>query len=892
MRGTRSLIKGVWLWSWLLTLSICVVGGYWASNTLKSFYDFSIRYDITPFKVSLHQIGVYEWQHMIRQLDFMVVPDYLKTRWEAESSLKTVDLLISEPAIASLNAELPHSGFDYVKGRLWNEGKLRKAKVRYRGDYSYHWMFHKKSLRVKTQKDHLYEGVRKFNLIANKFEYQLSNAPGYFLKDLLGNLGPHAEMVNVRINGRHKGVHTYVEQIDESTLRRSGFLPGDIFSGELSAKDRFEGSVPDLFRQGGMWEKVAVNNHFDEDASDSIEALVLLVGRAERASSTDDTHLRLNRMLNIDEWGKFMAFETISQTHHYDSAHNWRLYFDPGRSSFIPIIWDPVAWAWSTGKRVTVSPDLAKTRIQRALLRNAPLLAARSRHVSEFYAQNGDKKLLERIDETIDELAIASRFDPNLRPVSVEDTIVKMRSFRTAIARVLRKVKGHFDPNNCGQSYARPSPDVIRIEVAGRCEVTGISILFEGELAQLSSLELQYTRIDGSLAVFDILDRHRVEGNRLYLDMNLMAEHRFLSQKRARIEGRIIDVMPGTYDLVFKKGASGSAITAMTTNVYGRTKMIPRVEEIEVTPLSLKGIVDTHYSRTPLIWSGVKKIEGIVEIDQPLVILPGTDVQLGEQASLLISGKVTAHGTPDRPIRFRPSEDSTGPWGTVAILSERGNGSEFKHTDFMGGSGLKRKLYEYSGMFSIHSARNVLIENSTFRDNSIVDDMVHFVYAEVTINNSQFYRAHLDALDADISSIVIDNSLFSDAGNDALDLMTTESTVTNTTIEGSKDKAISVGEASTLELRQSKILNNAIGLQSKDGSLAKVVDVDFTGNQLAVDAYKKNWRYDDGGKVEIVGSRFVDNTYDLSAGKRSTVSVLDASNARPVVDRGILNGSY
>ena len=53
-----------------------------------------------------------------------------------------------------------------VGGGLWEGDKLRRVDVRYRGDNVYHWGYFKKSWRVKTKKGTLYDGMRRFNLIA------------------------------------------------------------------------------------------------------------------------------------------------------------------------------------------------------------------------------------------------------------------------------------------------------------------------------------------------------------------------------------------------------------------------------------------------------------------------------------------------------------------------------------------------------------------------------------------------------------------------------------------------------------------------------------------------------------------------------------------------------
>ena len=160
-----------------------------------------------------------------------------------------------------------------------------------------------------------------------------------------------------------------------------------------------------------------------------------------------------------------------------------------------------------------------------------------------------------------------------------------------------------------------------------------------------------------------------------------------------------------------------------------------------------------------------------------------------------------------------------------------------------GGSGLKGELFEYSGMLSIHDVKGLSISNCRFYDNHRVDDMVHTVYSELSFDNVTFENAVSDALDLDVSSATINNSRFINSGNDAVDLMTTQATILNTLFAQNGDKGISVGEGSHLVGINNQISNNEIGVQSKDRSTALLFNHTFMDNQIALHAYRKNWRY-------------------------------------------------
>ena len=77
----------------------------------------------------------------------------------------------------------------------------------------------------------------------------------------------------------------------------------------------------------------------------------------------------------------------------------------------------------------------------------------------------------------------------------------------------------------------------------------------------------------------------------------------------------------------------------------------------------------------------------------------------------------------------------------------------------------------------------------------------------------------------------------------------TEAVVWDSVLEGSGDKGISIGEGSALLVVNDRFAGDAIGIQAKDTSQAVVVNSTFEDNALAVDAYKKNWRYGDGGQA-------------------------------------------
>ena len=91
-----------------------------------------------------------------------------------------------------------------------------------------------------------------------------------------------------------------------------------------------------------------------------------------------------------------------------------------------------------------------------------------------------------------------------------------------------------------------------------------------------------------------------------------------------------------------------------------------------------------------------------------------------------------------------------------------------------------------------------------------------------------------------------------------------ESTVVinNSYLSGSNDKGVSVGENSFLVIIDSTIVDNNIGIATKDHSYSLIDNLIFENNDFHIQNYKKNWRYGDGGISEIQNSKFFINDQD------------------------------
>lgn len=437
MLSIKKMLLRIFIWSWVLSLPVTLLGGYLSYQSWQHYQTFSIRYNPSPAITFLTTDALIEIGRL-RQQFFSAVERYINDDW---TQLDTIYLFASQADLSQLNSNLPHSGFHYIKAGLLQDNKLIKAKIRYRGDFIPHWGNEKKSIRVKTGKDHLYQGMRVFNLLAPKFTGQLNNFYAYQLAERLDLIAPKTKLIRVILNNEDRGVHLLVEQLKEMTLRRNRLMPADIYRGEMHGKDNYKDSlIENLFQSASVWDKVAINNHYPSHAKKPLAHFLKLI----QDQDNSEAQAELSRTLDLSAWARFSVFETLTQTLHYDNLHNWRLYYDPWQQKISPIIWDPVGWSASWMPKQGAKPEINITSVHNALFKNGDFLRLRQQILRDFFSSGEADKFLGFVSETRQKMRHEIISDPALQP---PDTSIVQRSMK-ALEQSVQRVFSALRTNN------------------------------------------------------------------------------------------------------------------------------------------------------------------------------------------------------------------------------------------------------------------------------------------------------------------------------------------------------------------------------------------------------------------------------------------------------------
>ena len=879
--------------SWVLLLPIAIFFLVWAERVYTDYQAFVLthRPSDKAVRLTLYSIGQLQFQGMIRDIELAFLPQ----GHQPSGALRVVDLFSAKQSLESLNSRLPQSGWEYHPALLrYPNGKLYNVELRYRGDMFYHWALKKKSWRVKTKKKRLFEEMQRFNLIVPKRPALLNNYIAYELAKKMELIAPKTEVVSMRLNGKNRGIHILTEQIREELLRTNGKIPGDIYVGDLTWKNSYRGSGNRLYQNARFWEKAAVNSKRPESSFRPLEKLIDILGEPE----SDANHAELLGILDVHAWARYSAYLALAQTAHVDDAHNWKLYFDPARGVFEPVVWDPVGWVeYDRAATRKTLVEIPSAKILQRLHRNHTFLAAQFSAIREFFASGADQEILSLTKKLTAQVTREIERDPALlfavhqapAYATADQIIESLEMLRRAIEKTFRDIESAYSMGPAEVDYWWNSENgILQIKVSGRQPADALEMTLDSSPGPIRAASVSFLR-DGDEVVIDTRPFVSQSGPVVTLSLPLMGR----SGMEIREPSPEITYHPATYAISIPaargRGLRELRIGASGTWVSGHRSPVA-MQTAALDNNYLIGIAG-HQRKTPEVWEGIVYVNGVRLEESGLIVRSGTRVLFGPGASLVLTGRLQVEGTANAPVYFGPRDSGQEPWGAVVLSGSGANGSELRNCEFEAGSGLEWRLVDYSAMLSLHDVQGVEIDRCSFRDSVVVDDMVHAVYSDLSISNSRFENSFSDALDIDISNAVITDSVFVDSGNDAIDLMTAKAVIRKTKLDSSGDKGISVGERSELLVIGSQIIGNAIGVQSKDDSHAVLANVDVDRNKIGLDAYRKNWRYGSGGNIKVYKSRIRDSEVPFQADKYSEIEIRD-SGVVPVVEanRGVLLG--
>ena len=805
------------------------------------------------------------------------------------SRLKSVRLRIAKGALDELVSDVPES----AKARYHNallqypDGNWRRINFRLRGRSNWHFLPDKPSLRLKLRRSDPINLLRHINLINPEDRPMLSNIVADDLARRMGVLAHVSEMVRVFINGRYRGVYQLQTREDEEMLRRNWRLPGPIYLGDFL-------KVPWRRADFSVAGDAGVLETLDFDPLEEMLAAVY-------AAHGPDRYARLWSILDFDKFAALHAATALVGSLHIDVSHNQIFYFDSSTGLLEPMISDANGHGMHNYPRTWRRLVRAEVPDHRMRLNemNHPLLDAALRDPRFHHRRNqilyaaltgigsveAQTELIRAYTRAMDADVYADRHKGALRDsfVGVIRLPYTNRQFEDAKADMLEWVRKRnaFLLDKLGDSRARVvvsgeqrgGRTLFFVEVDGNAAVTFDTGAFEGGLLADRDLDGKpATPVAGPVLLHPGLSE----------DPNTYYEHiLFLKRWPPHV------LAPGVQRYLFAADAAPGDVARIARGAFANSLSGDPVTTEVVTaaaldPASVRAnAVSVHpwrFAPEPagevVLGPGVVilKDDLIVGPRQSLVVRPGTELRLGPGVSIAARGRVRIVGRADERVRIRRLDPDRA-WGAIVVQGQSARDSRIAHAEIAGGSHATLFNVPYSGMVNVHWADGFRLENSTLAGNVISDDTLHVVHSRFSVSDAQFRDCFGDCIDLDYADGSIAGLRIYGAGNDGVDFMTSTVTVRDAAISQAGDKGLSVGELSQVVAEGGAIGHAPIGIAVKDRSTLDLRRFSLASNGIAIDVYKKNWRYGGPGEADIAEIAFEANTLDIRVAKNGRVVI-------------------
>ncbi len=216
------------------------------------------------------------------------------------------------------------------------------------------------------------------------------------------------------------------------------------------------------------------------------------------------------------------------------------------------------------------------------------------------------------------------------------------------------------------------------------------------------------------------------------------------------------------------------------------------------------------------------------------VIKEGQTIDLHNDAFIISRSALVVEGNKQRSAKITTSDNSKSA-GIAVIQAESRSICNYLVCDNLGE--LSSGIYHLTGAVTFYES-DVDFYNCEFLNNRS-EDGLNTVRSDIYLKNCTFKNTFQDAFDSDFCQGTFDGCYFEATGNDAFDVSTSKFTVINTSFKDIHDKAISAGEASTVEVVDMYAENVQIGIGAKDNSVVTASNVTIKNAFIGFCSYQK-----------------------------------------------------
>ena len=675
---------------------------------------------------------------------------------------------------------------DFVTATIDYRNQKIPVKLRLKGDWTDHLEGDKWSFRIDVKDNNSFMGMRYFSIQDPATRGQANE--WLFLQAIKkeGLIALRFELIDVSINGDHKGIYALEEHFSKELLENNQRREAPIL--KFSETQFWENGVNYGFTpesSGGLFYQSLIEPfRLSKTLADSKllsqfqQAEFLL--RGYRSGS-----LAAETVFDLEQWATFFALADIFGVRHGLVWHNLRFYPNP-----LTGLIEPIAFDAGAGERITY------------LSLDAP---------QESYEMTGILK------EPVFQKAYLKKLRLFSAPEYLADFLKVTRADLDRFVQILRRESLYELPTAnfyANQDFGRRK---LAATPAVRAFVTDSRQL---EIFSTQELPLEVTSVkDGQGRV--VFNPSRP------LFISPASHRKTMAPVILRLETTATPPLTITYN--FLGSEESDQIQTESWTIQTRSA---RFAQRSNFPTFLKfDMANRRYLIPPGNWNLTTDL--VIGRGYSLFIAPGTKLNLTKKAGIVSHSPVNFEGIEGQPIKIYSSDGS----GQGLLVLDAEQKSNISYTVFENLSFIDTSGTNVTGAVTFYKSP-VKVAHTSFVNNQ-AEDSLNIINTSFEITTTGFDRAGGDALDVDFGDGEITDSHFTKPANDAVDLSVSRVTIKNVTITGAGDKGISAGESSRVVLQDSTISASRTGVASKDLSYVEIKLLTISDSQFGLSVYQK-----------------------------------------------------
>ncbi len=720
----------------------------------------------------------------------------------------------------------------FVPARIRAGNRTLRAKVRIKGDLIDHLDSDKWSLRVELKGRDRFRGMRKFSLQHPKTRKYVNEWVYAEAMRREGIMTPRYDFVDVRVNGRPKGIYAFEEafsqefmelhhkretvivRMDESLF----WLEASLFGFNRSLGVNWQSSKIDCFDT----KKVMA----DDKRRRLFGAARTLLDRFRRGE------LSTSQAFDTKLYARYLALCDLLGSWHGSAWHNMRYYYNAVTSKL-----EPIAYDGDAGQSIELVLGIAGSIGNR-------LWYGHTTHPGDAAGSLGPRDTLHRA--LFQDMDFYRAYIQELERVSSDAYIDGLiEALRPGLKAKLRLLHREWPSVDFDAGILRVNQRMIR-------SVLNAPVMIDAYAYNLSAKPGKPLRVRGGignlLSVPVEVVGMKANSHSLRVPETLSVLPARLSSQRIRYQSFDMELpAPSPTDppdvvltILYRViGASDIREQQVEERRLVDLAMAPpgNAATLERLRTSAFAAVDEAH-KTIRLRPGTWSIEGdlVAPAGYTLEAGPGTTLRFAKGKVLLSYSPVAFNGSADKPVNLEPQKDQ---WGGLVVLNA-GGPSKLTWTTIRRANRVDRGLWTLTGGVTFYRSP-VTLTNCRI-EHALGEDGINFVKSPFDMRNTCVTDAASDALDSDFSDGRVLQCTFERPGNDGIDVSGSKVSIDRVVLTGCGDKGISAGEGSTVLARRVTIEASAIGAASKDASTLVLRGATLRHNKVAFAAYqKKPW---------------------------------------------------